>query len=479
MFVSNGALVKTPITVGNSSWFSHMAPMSQRVWSPHYSAIFRAQPWVYVVVMKRARAVARLPLPVYRRDADDGRTRVKDHPMAKLLAKPNPAMSGYDLIEWTTAIRDIFGRAYWFKTRDRGEVSGLWPLHPSGMFVGPNGLWNFDNGRLRLKDIASIDLVSFTSFDPDVIGGGMSPLEPLRSTLENEHAARAATSSFWKRGARPSFAIEHPGVLKGPAYDRLRESLAANHEGAVNAGSTMIFEEGAKGVKFELTAEEAQYIETRKVNREEVCAVYDTPPPVVGILDHATFSNITEQMRSMYRDTVPPITSKHQGAIETDLRAVEWPQDDVYAEFLMDDVMRGDFETRQDALTKASHMTLAEKRAIENLPFIEGTNRIFLNTATMPLDAIDAQAAAIVASTQERQRQLAEGQSTPPEPKAVALRTVLGRLNWQRSLAEVDADALIKGLDPETSKVVLAALTFTDNIDELKAALRGAAKEDL
>ena len=56
--------------------------------------------------------------------------------------------------------------------------------------------------------------------------------------------------------------------------------------------------------KLELTAEEAQYIETRKLNREEVCAAYDVPPPVVHILDRATFSNITEQMRSMYRDTM-------------------------------------------------------------------------------------------------------------------------------------------------------------------------------
>ena len=64
----------------------------------------------------------------------------------------------------------------------------------------------------------------------------------------------------------------------------------------------------------------------------------------------------------------------------------------MYAEFLMDEVLRGDFETRQDALAKASHMTIAEKRKVENLPFIEGTDRIFLNTATLPLDAIDAQA---------------------------------------------------------------------------------------
>jgi hypothetical protein len=143
-----------------------------------------------------------------------------------------------------------------------------------------------------------------------------------------------------------------------------------------------------------LTAEEAQYVETRKLNREEVCAAYDVPPPVVHILDHATFSNITEQMRSMYRDTMAPVLKGLEAVVEKELRSVEWPDDDVYAEFLMDEVLRGDFEARSDAYQKASHMTIAEKRRAENLPFIEGTDRIFLNTATLPLDAIDAAVAA-------------------------------------------------------------------------------------
>jgi hypothetical protein len=65
----------------------------------------------------------------------------------------------------------------------------------------------------------------------------------------------------------------------------------------------------------------------------------------------------------------------------------------------MDEVLRGDFETRRTRSAKATHMTIAEKRKVENLPFIEGTDRIFLNTATMPLDAIDAQAAALAQAT--------------------------------------------------------------------------------
>jgi HK97 family phage portal protein len=506
VFVSNGALVKTPIIPGSSSWWPSVPPMSSSLWQPAYSSLFRSQLWVYVVVMKRARALARLPIPVYVRGSDGGRSRDRVHPMARLLSNPNPGMSGFKLLEWTSATRDIFGRATWYKERRGGDVVNLWPLHPTGLTANGDGTWTFRNGNLELAGIVPTDLVHFLSFDPDRVGSGMSPLEPLRSTLENEFASRAATSSFWKRGARPGFVVEHPNTIGEKAYARLQASFAANHEGPTNVGSTLILEEGMKAAKMELTAEEAQYIETRKLNREEVCAVYDVPPPVVHILDRATFSNITEQMRSMYRDTMAPIAAEFEGVIDTELRAVEWPTDDVYAEFLMDDVMRGDFETRQDALNKASHMTIAEKRKVENLPFIVGTDRIFLNTATMPLDAIDAQSAGgasrqlsaaeisqkvylavatgMLSVTEARELIRAAGADIDPAAipaKGLAqsdARTVLGRLGWQKSIDQVDPAALMRGLSPSAAVLVAETLAAATDVSGLKNALRAATKED-
>lgn len=477
MFVSNGVLTKTPIMPGNSSWFAHMPPMSSPLsaWTmPHYAQVFRSQLWVYVVVMKRARALARLPIPVYQRDADGGRTKLREHPMARLLANPNPAMSGFKLLEWTAATRDVFGRAVWYKRRERGEVTQLWPLHPGALSQNDDGTYSFRNGALQLESVKALDLMFFSSYDPDSLAGCMSPLEPLRSTLENEFAARTATSSFWNRGARPGFVVEHPKQLSIPAYERLREAFADNHEGPGKVGKTLILEEGMKAAKMELTAEEAQYIETRKLNREEVCAAYDVPPPVVHILDRATFSNITEQMRSMYRDTMAPVAADFEGVIETELRAAEFGNEDIYAEFLMDDVMRGDFETRQSALNQATHMTIAEKRAVENLPFIPGTDRIFLNTATMPLDAIDAQAAAIVAGTPTSP---SEPTVTPTLPVAASLsaktlRTILGRLSWQRDYSEVDPAALVKGLTEAEAMAALDAYEAATDVPGLKAALK-------
>lgn len=487
MFLSNGSLVtKTPISLTSSSWFTHMPPMSNG-WPSAYAGIYERQLWVTVVVNKLARAMARLPLPVYERGSDGDRTRVDDHPLAKLLREPNPGMTGYDLRLWTSAVRDTFGDAFWEKVRNSsGTVVQLNPLHPTAMtWDEQQRVWVFDNGKTPKRRISDDDVVPFKHFHPTDAVRGMSPLEPLRATLENEWHARNATSSFWQRGARPGTALTHPGTLGGPAQERLKAQFDALAAGSGNTGATVVLEEGMKPETMTLTAEEAQYIETRRLNREEVCAGYDVPPPVVHILDHATFSNITEQMRSMYRDTMGGILPAFESAIDLHLRT-EW-NDDVYAEFLMDEVLRGDFEARQEALNKATHMTIAEKRKVENLPFIDGTDRIFLNTATLPLDAIDAQAAALTASTPPAieppviDAEVVEDDEDDDDnartiPLAV-VRTVLGRLSWQKDMGQVDLDAVTKDLSADHARNVRAIAEHGGSVADLRKRLRLTARQ--
>lgn len=472
MFVSNGSLVttKTPLNISNgSSWFPSMPPMSGG-WPSAYGGIYERQLWVYVVVSKRARATARLPLPVYEHN-DLDRPRRDDHALAKLLKKPNGGMSGFDLWLWTSSIFDIYGEAFWLKRRVNGALVELYPLHPANMtWNEQSSLWDFDNSAKRIADIEQTDLVHFRDFHPTSTVHGLSPLEPLRATLENEWAARTATSSFWQRGARPGTYLTHPHIVSQPAQERLKAQFDNIAAGSANTGTTIVLEEGMEPKPMMLTAEEAQYIETRKLNREEVCAAYDIPPPVVHILDHATFSNITEQMRSMYRDTMAPHLQGFESTIERDLRSVEWPNDNVYAEFLMDDVLRGDFETRAAALSAADWMTLAEKRKVENLPFIEGTDRIFLNTASLPLDAIDEQYGPDAAVDE------------PAADNVIPIReaqVLWGRLSWQKALAEVDASALVAGIENEGPILQALALERANggDVTSLRERIRALVKE--
>jgi HK97 family phage portal protein len=368
-----------------------------------YGEIYKRQLWVATLVNKLAFGTARLPLKVYSR-GDDSRTEARDTAYAKLIRNPNSRHDPFFFWLHIASTFEIYGEALLLKSRPRPGAAPLelWPVHPSRVFTARNGDGElvyryFSGGTSSASYIEwpASDIVHFRSYNPDDQVRGLSRLEPLRATLLNEDAARRATTSFWNKGARPGTALTHPGNLSAGAQERLKLQFDGIAAGADNTGATVVLEEGMTPNKLSLSAEEAQYIETRKLNREEVCAVYDVPPPVVHILDRATFSNITEQMRSMYRDTMAPRLSLYESALDTQLRPDFSPGGDLYAEFLMDEVLRGSFEERTAAyevMTRIAGMTPAEVRQRENLPYLgPETDRLYVNAATVPLAPADSE----------------------------------------------------------------------------------------
>lgn len=500
-FQSGGTLVRKGVEIVDeqgraTSWPAWRDSVLGERWSS-YGEIYRAQLWVAVLVNKLARAQARLPLPVYQRGPDGGRERVREHPYAQLLARPSSKYAPFAFYEWTWATRTVYGSAFWGKVRDRGgRPVELVLLHPAAMRcdIEPGTgarSWTFDNGRLRLEGIPDHDVVHFRTYNPDDPNVGLSPLEPLRATLENEDSARSATSSFWANGARPGVVLTHPGNLSTAAAGRLVAQWNELTAGADKTGKTVVLEEGMKPETMMLTYEEAQYIESRKLNREECCAALDVPPPAVHILDRATFSNITENLRSLYRDTMAPRLADTESTLEFDLRASRRPGasepdfgDDVWAEYLLDEVLRGDFETRAEAIQKAinsGQMTPNEARKLANLPPMPGGDQLLVNSTMIPLAAAlesgPPGAAPAVAPAARDHAAPAHGVKLPAE----VLRSVMGRLSRPGSPGEVDPVALVAGLNGHTKTVLAAldaALAAGEDMVGLRARVRALAAEE-
>lgn len=465
--MSGGELVladTSPTFARSTYWAPGGIGLTQRFAS--YAAIYRAQLWVYVVTNKLAYGTARLPFKIYERDEGDGRSEARSSAFARLMRRPNPKHDPAFFWLWTATTKEIYGEALWMKVRGRdGLPAELWPLHPVNVQTqeenGELFYYFYGNGSTEPKfAIPAADVVHFRMYNPDTTVRGMSPIEPLRQTLVNEDAARRATASFWQRGARPGVALTHPGTLSEPAAKRLKARWDELAAGADRTGSTVVLEEGMEPKILSLNQEEAQYIETRKLNREEVCATYDIPPPVVHILDHATYSNITEQMRSMYRDTMAPRLGLYESTIDQQLRSDFVSDDSLYGEFLLDEVLRGDFEVRADAKQKligSAQLTPNEGRAMENLPPVEGGDRLFINSTFIPIDDAVADEPA--------------GDAEPPlgmdgAPKGFArwvAAKVTGRASRAATLEEVDPATLTSGLNGD-SATVLALL------DQSKAA---------
>lgn len=410
MILSNGALVpmslqrtladETPVFHDLSYYGTDAMALAGRLYA-HYGAIYRAQLWVGIVVRKRALATARMPFEITRQGP--GTTRVLEQgPMQELMDAPNQRMSGFQLWQWTSATRDLYGEAFWLKWRDdRGRVRELSPVHPRNITIRRNAdtgeieyVYNAGGGQPLdgLPAFPESDVVAFTSYNPDNLLRGVSNLESLRMTLLNEDAARRATSSFWNKGARPSMILTHPNELSKGAQERLKERAEQNHGGADNMGGVVVFEEGITATMAQLSNEDMQYIESRKLNREEVCAAYDVSPVVVHILDHATFSNVTEQLRSQYRDTMAPIFTDLQSTVDTQLVPDFYARGEAKSRFNMDDVLRGDFEARATTglgLRQAGVFTGNETRQFVGADPSDDPNMdlLFANSALQPLGA--------------------------------------------------------------------------------------------
>lgn len=402
MFLSNGVALpaqvetladRTPIFADAFYYANNVMPLAGLYAA--YSALYKEQLWVGIVIRKLAMGQARLPFDVRVGTATD--SQLDRGNLADLMLRPNPRLSGFKLWLWTASTYDIYGEAFWLKLRDnRGRVRELHPIHPTNLAVkrtadgGVEYLYTSGSPNAPLlPPFPEQDVVAFTNYNPDNMERGLSNLEGLRMTLLNEDAARRANASWWKRGARPGVVLEHPQKMADPAIKRLRKQWDDVAAGADAMGGTVVLEEGMKANIIQLNAEEMQYIESRKLNREEVCSAYDVPPPAVHILDHATYSNISEQLRSMYRDTMAPRSEFFESVVDHQLIPDFYTAGDAFTRFNMDEVLRGDFEVRAEAVSKLIGVGLMrpnEGRPMFNLPPAGAeADVLYGNAALVPL----------------------------------------------------------------------------------------------
>ncbi len=361
-----------------------------------YSRMYQAQPSIATLADKISNALARLTLNVWDTSGPGAKMKDTTSAYAKLIANPSTVMPPFHFYRWTASTYELYGEAFWLKIRDEsGAVVRLLPMHPSRIAVerDPDGgvvyVFSIGVASAGLLRAPAGDVVPFLRFNPDNLMRGLSRLEPLRSTLLNEDAARRATASWWKRGARPSFALSTDQKLSDAAVRRLKATIEADHSGADNMGGSLVLEEGLKPIVTQLTAEDMQYVETRKLGMQESCMVFDVPPPVVHILDHATFSNITEQMRSMYRDTMAPRLEEFESVVDYYLRPEFAATGAKRATFALDEVLRGDFETRAAAVQKlvlSGVMKPSEARVLFDLEDAGSrADLLYANAALQPL----------------------------------------------------------------------------------------------
>ena len=351
--------------------------------SYEYAELYRLQPNVRTCVDFLARNIAQLGLHVYRRISGTDRVRMTDHPLQELLDQPLPVgakMTTYRLIERLMGDMGIYFNAYWLKFPQGGEPTALLPIPPqlvsvTGALVPLQYEINLGTKRLLVEPNGIVALRGYNPQNPVL---GMSPLETLRRILAEEFSMGDYREDLWQNGARMYGIVRRPSTApewSPQARERFKSEFEALYAGEGRGGKTAILEEDMEWQETTFNAQEAEYLGSRELTREECARAYHIPPPMVGLLKYATFSNIKEQHKQLYQDSLGPWLAMIEQDIDLQLLTDFADTDGVYTEFNIEAKLRGSFEEQTEGLRSAvgtPWMTANEARALMNLPSKDG-----------------------------------------------------------------------------------------------------------
>lgn len=355
---------------------------------------------VYSCVRILSEAVAGLPLHLYKYTDSGGKAMALDHLLYRLLHdEPNPEMSSFVFRETLMTHLLLWGNAYAQIIRNgKNEIVALYPLMPNKMSVDRD-----ENGRLyytyyRGSDEAIKNKEFAVTLQPsDVlhIPGlgfdglvGYSPIAMAKNAIGMAIACEEYGAKFFANGAAPGGVLEHPGTIKDP--QRVRESWQSTFGGSGNANKIAVLEEGMKYTPIGISPEQAQFLETRKFQINEIARIFRVPPHMVGDLEKSSFSNIEQQSLEFVKYTLDPWVIRWEQSIQRSLLSKD--EKAVYfVKFNLEGLLRGDYQSRMNGYAigrQNGWMSANDIRELENLdriPAEDGGDLYLINGNMLPL----------------------------------------------------------------------------------------------
>lgn len=349
---------------------------------------------VYACVRILSESIAGLPLHLYRYTDSGGKEKAVDNPLYFLLHdEPNPEMTSFVFRETLMTHLLLWGNAYSQIIRNgKGEVIALYPLMPNRMTVDRDNKGRLYYQYWRGKDEAKLSRDNIVILQPsDVlhIPGlgfdglvGYSPIAMAKNAVGMAIACEEYGAKFFANGATPGGILEHPGIVKDPA--KVRESWNAVYQGSSNAHRIAVLEEGMKYTPIGISPEQAQFLETRKFQINEIARIFRVPPHMVGDLEKSSFSNIEQQSLEFVKYTLEPWLVRWEQAMVRSLLS-KTEKEQYFIKFNVDGLLRGDYESRMNGYATARQngwMSANDIRQLENLDRIsekEGGDLYLIN----------------------------------------------------------------------------------------------------
>ncbi|MDQ3678640.1 MAG: phage portal protein [Actinomycetota bacterium] len=329
---------------------------------------------VFACVRCLSDAAASVPLHVYRRTSG-GRERLTSGRAVELLDRPAPATTQANIVGQVVTHLALHGNAYLGKFRDAdGRVEQLALLHPESVAVklvdgapqytlsGPHG-----QSTHGVEDITHVRAISTDGLV------GLSPIQQCRVALRVADGAGRFIDSYLANGARPSGIVSLKGHAPGEQMNFIREMFAGRHSGASKMHKIAVFDGDVEWKPIAPTLGDVEFVEQRKMSTAEIARIFRIPSWMIGAPsgDSLTYSNVEQQQLAFVTHSLRPWLVLIEQAITNDPDLCRGPN--VYAEFVLDALLRADHKTRAEVYTAALNpatgwMTREEVRRAENLP---------------------------------------------------------------------------------------------------------------
>ena len=363
---------------------------------------------VYACVRVISEAIASLPLNVYNHNADGtgGAKPALTHNLYNLLHyAPNPEMTSFVYRETLMGHLLLYGNAYSQIIRDGGaRVIGLYPLLPDKMDVSRNDrgeiyytYWRdrdeagsrgkSDAVILRKEDVLHIPGLSFDGLI------GYSPIALAKNAIGMAIATENYGATFFANGATPGGILEHPGTVKDP--ETLRAAWETVHKGSHNTNKVGVLTDGLKYHQIAIPPEQAQFLQTRKFQLNEIARIFQVPPHMIGDLERSSFNNIEQQSLEFVKYCISPWVNRWEQAMWQNL-LLPSEKTRLFVKFNLDGLLRGDYATRMRGYSigiQNGFMCPNDIRRLEDMdeiPDDKGGNKFMVNGNMVELNDVGA-----------------------------------------------------------------------------------------
>jgi HK97 family phage portal protein len=334
---------------------------------------------VFAVCRVIGEGIAQVPLKLMR---DVGKTKLpaKERRLFKLLAyKPNRWQTSFEYRETLVWHVVLTGNHYSFINRQGGEIVELYPLDPSTVKV------LFDRGTISYE-VTPAGGGEPQTFPAEAIWHvrgpswsgwyGLEAVKLAREAIGVALAAEEAVGSLHKNGVQSSGVYSVEGTLNDAQYESLSKWVNTHHAGAANAGKTLIIDRHATWLNTQMKGTDAQTLENRKFQIEEICRFANVMPIMIGHSDKTTtYASATAMFHAHYKSTLAPWYQRLEQSMDANLLTDREFTQGYYCNFTEEGWLRGSMTETKDAVlgyVNGGILLPNEGRALLDLNPVEG-----------------------------------------------------------------------------------------------------------